>query len=189
MKKMLVLCSLVLLAVFAGCGSAPAPQESSQSFDPNLPDFVMNPPLQDDVLFGVGSARLSSTNQSMTFAEARARQSLASQISINVQAMLTDYSRDAGGLNDKAALELAENVGRQIIDTTLTGAVPVKREKTPDGNFWVMVQMRKSEASRIAADIIDTEAARYAEFKAMEALKMMDAQLNKTTTRPEIVSQ
>jgi hypothetical protein len=149
----------------------------------------MNPPVQEDAIFGIGSAKMASVNLSMTMAESRARQAIALQLNVNVQAMITDYSRQAGTVNNSAALEFAETVGRQLTSTNLSGAIPVKREQTKDGTLWVLVSYSKADAARTAAGIIENEASRYAEFKAMDALKMMDQQLSRTDTKPEVVSQ
>jgi hypothetical protein len=190
-KCVLVLFTLLLALTVVGCSSTPAAK--SGAANTNLPDFVLNPPVQEDAIFGIGSAKLSSLNQSMTMAEARARQSLAFQLSANVQAMITDYARDAGTVNNTTALQLSEQVGRQLTQTTLVGAVPVKREQTPDGTFWVLVSYSKSDAAKAASSamkgVIDNEAARYAEFKTMDALRLMDDQLDKISTKPEVVGE
>jgi hypothetical protein len=44
--------------------------------------------------------------------------------------------------------------------------------------------LKKSDAAQAAADIVDSEAARYAEFKTMDALRLMDAQLAARNDRP-----
>jgi hypothetical protein len=180
----------VLFAVILVMGCASKPDSSyAGSENPNIPEFVLNPPAEEDVIFGIGSAKLSSTNLSIAAADARARQSLAFTLQAHVQAMIVDYARDAGNQGNMASLELVETVGRQLTDETLTGAAVVKREQTPDGAFWVLMSCKKSDAARTAAAIIDSEAARYAEFKALEALKMMDAQLSKSAIPPVPVTQ
>ncbi|MDR2634115.1 MAG: LPP20 family lipoprotein [Treponema sp.] len=190
MKKMnrhhflFLVLALTALTV-AGCASSP-PQGRAQA---DLPDFVMNPPVQEDAIFGIGSAKLSTVNQSITMAESRARQSLAFQLNANVQAMITDYARSAGTENSQASLEFSEIVGRQLTQTTLSGAIPVKREQAKDGTFWVLISYSKADAARAAANIIENEASKYAEFKAMEALKLMDQQLERISTKPEAVTQ
>lgn len=184
MKKGSILCVAMILAILVfACGSGP------RSSDPNLPDWVLNPPDQEDVLYGIGTAKMATVNQSMTMAESRARQSLAFQINANVQAMITDYAREAGTVNNSVSIQFAEQVGRQVTQTKLSGAVPVKREQAKDGTFWVLVRYPKADAAKAAADIVENEASRYAEFKAMDALKMMDAQLAKNETKPEPVSE
>jgi hypothetical protein len=51
--------------------------------------------------------------------------------------------------------------------------------------------MSKAEAARsVAAEVnklVESEASRYAEFKAMDALGMMDAELDKYSSKPEPV--
>jgi hypothetical protein len=125
----------------------------------------------------------------MTMAEARARQSIAQQLSTRARGMITDYARDAGTTNNQTSLQLAETVSRQLTSAQLSGATPIKRWKAPDGTWWYLVQYGKSDAARTVADVIDNEAARYAEFKALDALKMMDAELAKSNEKPAPVTE
>jgi hypothetical protein len=168
------------------CASSP---RTVPAPDPNVPDFVYNPPVQEDAIFGIGSAKLSSINQALIIAEDRARQSLAFQLNANVQAMITDYTRAAGMDRTPASLEFAETIGRQLTQTTLSGAVPVRRQKTSDGTIWVLISYKKAEATKIAAGIIEHEASRYAEFKALDAQKLMERQLTRIHTKPQVVNQ
>jgi hypothetical protein len=178
--------SLTFVALMTGCASFP---KSTSVPDPNIPDFVLNPPVQEDAIFGIGSARLSSINQALIIAEERARQSLAFQLQANVQAMIVDYTRAAKIERTPTSLEFAETIGRQVSTITLSGALPVRRQRTPDGTFWVLVSYRKADAAKILAGIIEQEASRYAEFKALDAHKMMDQQLMRISTKPEVVNQ
>jgi hypothetical protein len=184
--KRIIPVSLILACVLliAGCGSAPAPQSGGS----DMPDFVLNPPTQDDVLYGIGSAKLATQQLSMTMADSRARQSVAFQLRTNVQAMITDYARQSGTMEESTALELAEVVGRQLVNVELSGAKVVKREVMKDGTFWVLMSYSKPEAAQTAAKAIDSESAKYAEFKAKEARGLMDQQLSRTDTKPEPVT-
>jgi hypothetical protein len=47
----------------------------------------------------------------------------------------------------------------------------------------------KTAAAQTAAVILENEASRYAEFKAKEALGLMDQQLSRTDTKPEPVTR
>jgi hypothetical protein len=183
--KRIISVSLILACVLliAGCGSAP------QSGGSDMPDFVLNPPTQDDVLYGIGSAKQATQQLSMTMADSRARQSVAFQLRTNVQAMITDYARQSGTMDENTALEFAEVVGRQLVNVELSGAKVVKREVMKDGTFWVLMSYGKPDAAQTAAKVIDSESAKYAEFKAKEALGLMDQQLSRTDTKPEPVTQ
>jgi hypothetical protein len=185
MKKFSVVLVCFLAALALGCKSVPP---DTRVNDPNVPEWLNEFP-PEDILWGIGSAKQSTDTMSMTMAEARARQNIAYQLSVEVQGMITDYARDAGTINNQTSLALAESVNRQITDAKLTGAVPITRWRAPNGAWWFRVQLKKSDAAQVAADIIDSEAARYSEFKAMEALKLMDAQLAKKNDAPVPVTE
>ena len=166
---------VLALMLVSSCAS-----KSELERDPNIPDFAANPPNSDEYIFGIGSARFpNNTSQSMQAADARARADLATKINTEVQSMIIDYSRIAGiEGSQNSALTFYENVSRQISNATLRGVEVVKRERARDGTYWTLVQISKRNAAQDTAQIIESEASRYAEFKAMEALKMMEQQLN-----------
>jgi hypothetical protein len=176
MKKGLSIFLTITVAAFlaVSCGSAP----SAHLSDPNSPDWLNEFP-PEDALWGIGSAKQSSDQLSMNTAEARARTSVARQLNTKVEAMFTDYMRDAGTVGSQTALSLQEDVSRQVTAMQLNGARPIKRWKAPDNTWWFLVEYKISDAKAALGNVIDSEAARYAEFKADEALQMLDAQLAK----------
>jgi hypothetical protein len=181
MKKALITVLVSVLAITAfGCRSD---GQERLADNPDIPSFVANPPTSDDFIYGTGSAKMNNPSQSMQAADARARTELAARLSVQVQAMIVDYNRTAGTENDQASLSFYESVSRQLTNATLTGAEPIQREQTRDGSYWTLMRMSKADAARQAADAIndvyENEASRYAEFKAMDALKMMEDQLNR----------
>jgi hypothetical protein len=180
MKKLAVVLVCLLTVLAIGCGST-APD--TRVNDPNVPEWLNDFP-PEDALWGIGSAKQSTDNMSMQIAEARARQNIANQLNVEVQGMITDYARDAGTIDNQTSLALVETVSRQVTNANLSGATPITRWRAPNGAWWYRVQLKKADAARAAADIIDSEAARYSEFKAMEALKLMDAQLAKKNDKP-----
>jgi hypothetical protein len=178
MKKRNFMCftALALALLAAGCGSAPASQQIN---DPNIPEWI-NDFAPEDVIWGIGTAKQSSDQMSMTTAEARARTSIARQLNAKVEAMLTDYMRDAGTVGSQTALSLQENVSRQVTSMQLNGSRPIKRWKAPDSAWWYLVEYKVSDAKAALSGVIDSEAARYAEFKSDEALRMLDERLAKS---------
>jgi len=176
MKKIsLVLLVLALSLVFVACASKPA--AASAPAIPNTPDWINDFP-PEDVLWGIGIAKQSSESMSMTTAEARGRVAIARQLNTKVQAMFTDYNLDAGNVKNQANSSLQEDVSRQITDTTVSGARPIQKWKSPaDGTWWYLVEMKKSDAKDQVASILKNEEATYAQFKTQQALQMLDAQL------------
>ena len=178
MKKAIV-SVLILVLIFSaiGCKSS---GEKRMSKDPNIASFAVNPPTDEGYIYGIGSASLASVSQSLQTSDARARTDIAFKLDVEVRAMINDYQRTAGTVTNHAAgLEFVENVSQQLTRANLRGVEVVKREQTADGAYWALARMSKADAALAAAEILETEASRYAEFKAMEALKMMEYQLNK----------
>jgi hypothetical protein len=195
MKKTLSVCAALFLALLAlGCKSQPFPAAASQ-VPANLPPWI-NDSAPEDTLWGIGSAKQSSTQTSMTISEARARADIARQLNTIVEGMITDYTRDANmGTSNEASLGLQESINRQLSQAQLSAARRDQLWTAPDGTLWARVVYSKADAAKFAADsiknVVDNEAARYAEFKALDAAKMMDEHLsrynsdpNKTVTSP-----
>ncbi|MDR0495512.1 MAG: LPP20 family lipoprotein [Treponema sp.] len=167
---------LVVLLVFmaAACGSSPKDKGPTTK-----PEWLNDFPT-DDVLWGIGVAKQSSPSMAMDTAEARARVAIARQLSTRVQAMFTDYNLDAGNVNNQANSSLQENVSRQITNMDVSGARPIKRWEAPDGTWWFLVEMKKSDARNQVSSILGNQEAAFSQFKAQQALDMLDAQLAKS---------
>jgi hypothetical protein len=173
-KAFSILLILSLIFVVVACKSNPSTTTGPTTTPEWLNDF---PP--EDVLWGIGIAKQSSASMSMTTAEARARVGIARQLSTKVQAMFTDYNLDAGNVKSQANASLQEDVSRQITNMDVSGARPIKRWEAPDGTWWFLVEMKKSDAKTQVASILGNEQAAYAQFKTQQALQMLDAQLAK----------
>jgi hypothetical protein len=68
----------------------------------------------------------------------------------------------------------------------VSGARPVKRWESPDGTWWFLVEMNKSDARSTVASILGNQEAAFAQFKAQQALQMLDAQLAKNETPVQV---
>jgi len=184
MKKIFVsVFILIFVFIVFSCKSGPAGVS-----DPDMPPWVNEKP-PAGMLWGIGVSSNTQQQMRMTMADSGARQDLARQLSTMAQGMVTDYSREAGGINNTAAMQFQETVSRQIAQATLQGASRDQMWTTKDNKtLWIRLEMSKDDAARSVADMtqraIDSEAARYAEFKAMDALKMMDMQIEKNSPSP-----
>ncbi|GHV80305.1 hypothetical protein AGMMS49944_20960 [Spirochaetia bacterium] len=189
MKKGLFLCLTALAVVFltVSCSGSP----NSKRADPNTPPWLNDLPPADEI-WGIGAAKQSSEQMSMTMAETRARAGIARQLNAKVEDMITDYTRDAGTTASQTALSLQEVVTRQVTSMQLKGVQPIRKWRAPDGTYWYLVSYPKAEAEKALTELItnavDNEAARFAEFKADEALRMLDAQLARNV-KPEPVDR
>ena len=195
MKKLSITVLVVMIALFAiSCASAPppppppAPQvEPSKS---NLPDFVLNPPMATDAIYGVGYAKQSSMALSIKVAETNARADIASQIETTIQEAITAYAQEAGVDDNTQLISFVETITRQITDTTLSGATPQSRAPMEDGGVWVLMVYSKDSLVNsfedVAKEFERNEDAAFAEFKAAQAIEKLDYQLanNPTVSEP-----
>jgi hypothetical protein len=177
---------LMAALVFMGCASKPATVS-----DPDMPPWINEQP-PEGILWGIGVSSNTQQNMRLTMADSAARQDLARQLQVLAQGMVTDYAREAGGIDNTAAMQFQESVSRQIAQANLQGAVRDLVWTTSDKKtLWMRLKLSKEDAARTAAEqtqkAIESEAARYAEFKAMDALKMMDQQIEKNSTSPQPV--
>jgi len=183
-KKIIgVILVICLAAAFAGCKS------NQRVSDPSFPPWINQQPPRD-MLYGVGVADNTQVNMRMTVSDSRARQDLARQLSVLAQGMIVDYAREAGGINNTAALQFADTITRQLTNGNISGAArDIVWTHSDNRTMWTRLKISKDDAAKsLAAEFskaIDSEAARYAEFKAIDALRLMDSQLEKN--RPSSV--
>ena len=153
-----------------------------------LPDFVLNPPIADDVIYGVGYGHQSKLSLSKTVAETNARADIARQIETTIQASVTDYAQEAGVDDNAQLIQFVETVTREITDRKLSGAKPVKFEQDDEGGVWVLMQLDKAQMVAAAEEAFQrNEDAAFAEFKAAQALDRLDYQLENNPTVSEPV--
>jgi len=193
MKKGLAVVLILGFAFFAfSCGSRPAPAPTPVPLtDANMPPWINEMP-PEDVLWGIGVADNVQIPMRMTMADSRARQDIARQLNTVAQGMVVDYAREAGGMSGAAVTHFQETVSRQVTQATLQGVVRDQQWTAPDGRtLWMRVRMNKADASRAVADevarAVDSDAAAFAQWRAMDALNRMDDQLARTPTAPEPV--
>jgi hypothetical protein len=184
MKRFSVLfVAIIGMALAMGCGSSPAspPQQAA----PTAPDWLEEI-APEDAFWGIGQAKLQNESLAMETAESRARRAVAAQIGIMVQGMLTDYAKESGLAENSRSIQSIERIGRDLVNMNISGATPNARKRMPDGTWWVRVSVRKADAQKSIGAVVDNEMADFAEFKADQALKALDAQLGKNQPRPMI---
>jgi hypothetical protein len=185
MKRISVLVVVIAaVALTMGCGSSPAASQAQQAAPP-APDWLEEI-APEDAFWGIGQAKLQNESLAMETAESRARRAAAMQISVMVQGMLTDYAKESGLAQNSRSIQSIERIGRDLVDMNVSGAIPNARKRMPDGTWWVRVSVKKADAQRSIGAIVNNEMADFAEFKADQALRMLDSQLGKNQSKPMI---
>jgi hypothetical protein len=185
-KTCFVLFGLMCAAlVLMSCGSSPKTQ-SLKIKDENIPAWINDFP-PDGMLWGIGASKSSIDTLAMETAELRARQDISRQLTVLTDGLIETFAQEAGSTDSQAALEYKQSVARGLTSANLTGAVPVKRWKAPDGTWWYQIQMSQADAARVASGIVENEASLYAQFKAQNALRKMDDLLAQKKSIPIII--
>lgn len=187
MKKLLLIALTALMIIgISGCGSTPAQAKG-------LPMFVVEPPLAEDALYGVGFAKFKDQSRSLEVAKSRGRNDVARQIEVQVQGALTDYFQEAGADDNSQSLQFIESVSREIVDQKLQGARTKEVAVMDDGGIWVLIEYSLTKFKADFEEVVDkftrNEDAAFAEFKAQEALKFLDKQLSDSPTTAQPVTE
>jgi hypothetical protein len=188
-KTTIVLAAFCAAVLVLGCaskkGEAPLPAAGPVDY---LPDFVMNPPAGDDVIYGVGVAKMSNLNQAMIMAQNRARVSIAQQINAQVRNMIDDYTAGIEGGNPADSEGFQRSVSRTLTEATLFGTQIKQQAQGTDGTFYCLMAIGKEDAKKQVEDAINKEKLDYAEYQNWNAQRDMDAAFAKQSI-PPVVSQ
>jgi len=182
----------VLVAVFVvGCASepepapqpAPAPEPEPQGMQIDAPDWFLNPPMADDAIYGIGTAKMSDLSRSRNVAISRARNDIAFQMNAQIQAAITDYAQEAGVDDNTQVVNFVETVSRQTTETTLQGTRTENVYPAQDGTVYALVSFPMNNFMQASEEVFQrNEDAAFAEFKADQALQRLDQQMSNNPT-------
>ena len=167
----------------ASASSGNATASTSQSvrmvnsgMPPAIRDAVNNCP--EGAFIGVGTAKSSTLNQSMTISEARARAALSRQMDTVVQGMVSDFTADSE-IDPSAALSFQENVTAQFTRSRLQGSKIVETYQDGNGNYWTAVMLPKSNGVNEINQAVAAAKLRVPAMASFDAQRRMEAGLDK----------
>ena len=99
---------------------------------------MLNPPEDEELIYGMGSAVSSNESRGWKMAENRARTSISYQLTAIVEGMENDYQRQAGTDGDEVGQNFFEGVSRQLTASVLSGAKIVKRGVGSNGKYYAL---------------------------------------------------
>jgi len=172
----LLLCIIAALAV--SCASPGKPKAR------DIPDFYLNPPTSEEMIYGVGDANMTSLSMSRTTALSRARDDIARQVELVVKSAVTDYAQQAGAGRTEQTINFTETVSRQLVEVTLRGLRTVEVSLGKDGTVYALVEYSLSDFRSEAEGIFQrNQDAAFAEFKASQALEQLNYELSNNPPR------
>ena len=146
MKKITgVIFAVCLVAIFLGCASE-KPATAAQG---GMPDWVTKArrDAPEDVIVGVGAAKMATMNQSMSTSETRARAQIIRAMNSMVENMITDYTVGSE-VNTNAALAFQEEVTRALARANVSGARVIEQNADPSGTWFTVVYFNRAQATR-----------------------------------------
>lgn len=194
MKKILLIGIAVVIAIgLVACGSTGTTEsggDMQKEDTSNLPDWVTNMEISEDVIYGIGYAKMKNLSSSRTTALARARTDVSFQIKASIQAMMTDYQQEAGVDDNSQTINFVESVSKQLTDNVISGLTPDKMSVMDDNGVWVRVVYRKNNFLDDAKEVFArNEDAAFAEFKAAQAVDKLNHELENNPPESEPVTK
>lgn len=163
----------------------------SEPLDSFLPDFVLNPPIATDAIYGVGYANQSTVSLPIITAETNAKIDIANQIETTIQEAITAYAQEVGVANNTQLISFIETLTQQITDTTLTGIATMSRVPMDDGGVWVLMVYEKetltSSFISTAEEFETTGDTPFTDFNATLALDKLNYELENNPTQSDPV--
>ena len=143
MKK-IVWFSLALCVVIGllSCTSKPPP---SSGMPNNIANARRNAP--EDVIVGIGNARMGTVSQSRNIAATRARAEISNTMNSLVSNMVRDYTASSE-VDPAAALAFQENITVTLSRSQLNGAVIQVEEPDNSGEWWVVIYLSRADVVR-----------------------------------------
>jgi len=169
MKKIFgVVVLLCAVLVLFGCASKP-PASSGMPY--NIANARRNAP--EDVLVGIGNAKMGTVAQSRNIAATRARAEISNAMDSMVKNMVRDYTASSE-VDPQTAIAFQENITVTLSKSNLSGAVIMNEEPDNSGEWWVVMYLSKAN---VAKEITQAQAAAKLTVPAMasfDAEKRMD---------------
>jgi len=151
MKKIIAVVSAVCFAaILFACASKPP---ASSGMPHNVANARRNAP--ENVLVGIGNAKMGTVAQSRNIAATRARAEISNSLDSMVKNMVRDYTASSE-VDPQAALAFQESITVTLSKSDLSGAVIQFEEPDKSGEWWCIMYLSKAN---VAKEISQAQAA------------------------------
>jgi hypothetical protein len=177
MKKLIgIIAALCVLLVLFGCASE-KPAKGAQG---GIPDWVLKArrDAPENVIVGVGTAKLATMNQSMNVSETRARGQVVRAMNSMIRSMVEDFTV-SNEVDTSAAVAFQQQIETSLSKAQLMGAVIAEQNSDLSGHWWTVIYFNKSNTRN---EISQAQAAAKLAVPAMLAFNAearMDEQFKK----------
>jgi putative lipase involved disintegration of autophagic bodies len=138
----------------------------------NLPDWFLNPPIADDIIYATGYAKKKSMQLALDSATDWARQEISRIIQTKVSTMTKQFLEEAGVDNNSQLTEFSSVVSKSIASNTLSGSKIKERYVKQIGDkiaAYVLVEVTIKDLNAAIDAMAKENAADYSRLKANKA--------------------
>jgi len=180
MRSLFSLSLLLLLAIFImGCGgSKPLVQTKASS----IPEWFSNTPQDPNFLYAARTATSRDLGLAIDKAVTNARAEIARQYEVKVTGLTKSFQEEIGSSEDSEINELFTQTVKTVVSTTLMGSRASKTTHVRDGNnyrAYVLVEYPIGAANQAFITALKANQNMYTRFRASEAFKEMDEEVQK----------
>lgn len=172
-----ILFSLVMLA---GCGGSPETLQASKTGD--IPDWYPNAP-QDPLYARAANTAVSQDLQiAVDKASTGARAELGRLVETKVNTMQKRFEEETGTAQEATLIQQFTQATKLVVSTTLNGSRMKDQKTVRDGAMWrayVLMELPLGAANATLMDEIKKNKELYTRFRATEAYKDLDAEVQR----------
>ena len=190
MKNVITYITTAAILLLAGCASAPAGTDYTNSTKPanpqiptDVPDWYMETPSDGEYVYVTGMGDGSNINIALGKAKSFAQQEMSEQISAEVQSMVKNYMQESGVDENQSSINFYESVSKTVSNNTMTGFEVLKKYpySKPNGGYkvYILAGVKTGTVQGEVVSQIQNEESMYAEFKASQAFQALESEVNK----------
>jgi hypothetical protein len=148
----------------------------------NLPSWYAKPPLDDKYLFGPATAVSRDLQIAINKAQVEGRNLLAQQLEVKYGALNKRFTEEVGRGADSQLLDQYTQVYKAVVSQVLYGSRPRQQSLRTEGDVYrafVLMELPLGEMAKKLMDQIKAQEQLYTRFRASEAFKDLDAEIER----------
>ncbi|MBC8147999.1 MAG: LPP20 family lipoprotein [Bacteroidetes bacterium] len=138
--KQITLLSITLMMAFMVFGCAGSKVVHKQS---DLPEWYLNPPEEEEYLYGIGEADGPDLGMTRTAAEAAARDDIVRQVAVKVNNMIKSSKQQIGQGADADVINMQQSASSQIASQMLRECKIIERKIDTGGGTYKAFALAK----------------------------------------------
>lgn len=175
----LAILTLSVLALL-GCGGSPETMQATGTGD--IPAWYPAPPQDADFLRAANSQASQDMQLAVDKATTGARTELGRMLETKVNGLQKKFEEETGVGDQATLLQQFTQASKTVVSTSLTGSRMKDQKTVKDGNMWrayVMMELPIGASNAAMLDAIKKNNELYTRFRASEAYKDLDAEVQK----------